>query len=72
MPALQPGDIVNGRYELLHPGSPVPGVERWIGRDTTLRRHVDLWITPDDHPLAAAAQDAARRAALVELSLIHI
>lgn len=66
MPALQPGDIVNGRYELLHPGSPVPGVERWIGRDTTLHRHVDLWITPDDHPLAAAAQDAARRAALVE------
>ncbi|WP_462418728.1 protein kinase family protein [Kytococcus sp. Marseille-QA3725] len=63
---LQTGTIVNGRYRLLHPGQEVEGVDRWVAEDTTLRRQVDLWITPEDGPRSPAAQDAARRAALVE------
>ncbi|WP_374928353.1 hypothetical protein [Kytococcus sedentarius] len=63
---LQTGTLINGRYRLLGRVAEVADAERWIGEDTTLRRKVDLWITAADHPRAAAAQDAARRAALVE------
>ena len=63
---LQTGTLINGRYRLLGRVAEVADAERWIGEDTTLRRKVDLWITASDHPRAAAAQDAARRAALVE------
>lgn len=63
---LQTGTLINGRYRLLGRVAKVADAERWIGEDTTLRRKVDLWITASDHPRAAAAQDAARRAALVE------
>ncbi|QRO87287.1 hypothetical protein [Kytococcus sedentarius] len=63
---LQTGTLINGRYRLLGRVAQVADAERWIGEDTTLRRKVDLWITASDHPRAAAAQDAARRAALVE------
>lgn len=58
------GTLVAGRYRLVQP-SPydLPGAEAWTGQDTILDRPVRVLVLRGEH--VRQAQDAARRAALV-------
>ena len=63
MHGVGPSTVLGGRYAVQRRLAQMPGAETWSAHDTTLERDVVVVCLPEDHPNAAAALDAARRAA---------
>lgn len=66
MAGVGPGTAIGGRYALRTIVHRAPRGQRWAAYDTATGQDVAVLLVPGGTPVAAAVQDAARRAAVLD------